>query len=56
MQENPTATHEKTKTQEVSLFMFLAAGLIPALTIALVGAYGFSIWMYQIFISGPPTQ
>jgi len=47
---------EKSKKQEITLFMFLAAGLIPAITLGLVVVYGFSIWMYQALISGPPTH
>ncbi|MCZ4282119.1 periplasmic nitrate reductase, NapE protein [Kiloniella laminariae] len=56
MQNLDVTSTEPSKGREVSLFLFLAAVLIPVLTIALVGAYGFSIWMYQIFIAGPPTN
>ncbi|WP_419901717.1 periplasmic nitrate reductase, NapE protein [Kiloniella sp.] len=56
MQDIQNAPAEKTKAQEVTLFMFLAAGLIPAITIGLVVVYGFSIWMYQAVIAGPPTH
>lgn len=44
-----------TKKSEIVLFFLLTAILIPGLTVALVGVYGFSIWFYQILVSGPPT-
>ncbi|MFD2207132.1 periplasmic nitrate reductase, NapE protein [Kiloniella antarctica] len=56
MQDIQNTSTEKTKAQEITLFMFLAAGLVPAITLGLVIAYGFSIWMYQAVISGPPTS
>jgi nitrate reductase NapE len=56
VQDIQNASTEKTKAQEMTLFMFLAAGLIPAITLGLVVAYGFSIWMYQAVIAGPPTH
>ncbi len=49
------STDTLSKKQEFRLFLFLAAVLIPALTVGFVGAYGFSIWMIQTFISGPPA-
>ena len=34
--------------------MLLAVVLFPVLSVAIVGGYGFLVWMYQIVI-GPPT-
>lgn len=41
------------KRRELFGFLFLTVVLVPALSIFLVGGYGFSIWMFQI-IAGPP--
>ncbi|MEP3487188.1 MAG: periplasmic nitrate reductase, NapE protein [Sneathiella sp.] len=46
---------DQTKKTEISLFLFLTFILIPALTIGVVGAYGFAIWVYQILYGGPPV-
>ena len=41
------------KSRELSAFLFLTVFLAPAVSVALVGGYGFAIWMYQL-IAGPP--
>ena len=41
------------KTKERRLFIFIIVFLFPLLSIALVGGYGFTIWMYQLLM-GPP--
>ncbi|MCV6824801.1 MULTISPECIES: periplasmic nitrate reductase, NapE protein [Halocynthiibacter] len=43
-----------SKKDERTAFIFLAVFLAPILAVAIVGGYGFMIWMSQI-ISGPPT-
>lgn len=45
---------EPTKAQERRAFLFLAVFLAPALAVAIVGGYGFIVWMSQIIL-GPPT-
>ena len=47
-----TAASENKKT-ELRTFLFLAFILVPAISVGVVGAYGFAVWMYQL-ISGPP--
>jgi nitrate reductase NapE len=42
-----------TKKSEFLSFLFLTAILAPALSVALVGGYGFTIWIYQL-LAGPP--
>ena len=42
------------KAREVKVFLFLTVVLAPVLAIAFVGAYGFAVWIYQMF-AGPPT-
>lgn len=43
----------EARKREWRLFVFIIVFLFPLLTVALVGAYGFSIWMYQL-LAGPP--
>lgn len=50
-EQTPQGTH--TRKREWRLFVFIVVFLFPLLTVALVGAYGFSIWMYQL-LAGPP--
>jgi nitrate reductase NapE len=46
-----TATVSKAK--ETRLFLFLVIFLFPILSVAIVGGYGFLVWIVQIF-TGPP--
>ncbi len=46
-------TEPKAKKHELRVFLFLTVLLFPILSIALMGGYGFIIWMSQI-IYGPP--
>ena len=41
------------RRSEILTFLFLTVFLAPILAVAIVGGYGFAIWMYQIF-TGPP--
>lgn len=43
-----------TKAEERRVFLLLAVVLFPVLSVAVVGGYGFLIWMSQIVL-GPPT-
>ena len=43
----------KSRTRELRAFLFLTVFLAPALTVALVGGYGFTVWILQL-IAGPP--
>ena len=42
------------RRRELLVFLFLTVVLAPVLAVAVVGGYGFIIWMYQLF-NGPPT-
>lgn len=44
---------EQRKRHEFRLFIFIIVFLFPILAVAVVGSYGFLIWMSQI-IMGPP--
>jgi nitrate reductase NapE len=41
------------KQREWLLFLFLTVVLAPMVAVAVVGGYGFLVWMYQL-IAGPP--
>lgn len=48
-----SGTQVPARRQELRVFLFLTVVLAPLLSVAIVGGYGFAIWMYQL-ISGPP--
>lgn len=50
---NHAAASSPQKKRDLLMFLFLTVVLAPALSVAIVGAYGFSIWMFQL-IAGPP--
>lgn len=52
--KNSSDSSAATKSAEARLFLFITIVLFPALSIALVGSYGFAIWIMQI-IFGPPA-
>ncbi len=43
----------KTRRTELLTFLVLAFGIWPVVAVAVVGGYGFLVWMYQI-VFGPP--
>ncbi|MFV3077914.1 periplasmic nitrate reductase, NapE protein [Niveispirillum fermenti] len=43
----------ESRRMEFLTFLFLAFVLVPVLSIGVVGAYGFAVWMYQL-VAGPP--
>ena len=43
-----------SKRREWGMFLFLTVVLAPVLAVAIVGGYGFLVWMYQL-IAGPPS-
>ena len=47
-------TKEHRRTEERRSFLFLTFVMAPAMTVVLVGGYGFVVWMYQL-LAGPPT-
>ncbi len=44
---------DKSKRRELWEFFFLTVIFAPALAVAIVGGYGFLVWMYQLVL-GPP--
>lgn len=51
---SPEKPQKEQKRREWRLFLFIVVFLFPILSVALVGAYGFAIWMYQL-LAGPPA-
>lgn len=43
----------KTRRRELLTFLALAFGIWPIVAVAVVGGYGFLVWMWQI-VFGPP--
>lgn len=52
MAESPGAA-DAGKKAEVLSFLFLAFIIWPILAVAVVGGFGFLVWMYQL-VAGPP--
>ena len=44
----------KSKKQELSVFLVLTVIMAPILSVAIVGGYGFFVWIMQILM-GPPS-
>lgn len=53
MGDQPVSSQEQRKMHELRLFIFLIVFLFPILSVAVVGGYGFIVWMSQILM-GPP--
>lgn len=43
----------RKKSQELGLFVFLTVIFFPFLAVAVVGGFGFLVWMIQLIL-GPP--
>ena len=42
-----------TRREELRSFLFFTVVMAPALAVAIVGGYGFLVWMFQV-VAGPP--
>ncbi|EAS64968.1 trimethylamine N-oxide reductase system protein TorE [Photobacterium angustum] len=52
-----SATDQETKQtrgREWKMFIFIVVFLFPILSVIFVGGYGFTVWMLQLFVFGPP--
>ncbi|WP_284205294.1 trimethylamine N-oxide reductase system protein TorE [Psychromonas marina] len=54
MSNHKDEIEENNKSSEWKTFFLLTVCLFPVLSVAVIGAYGFSIWFLQMFIMGPP--
>jgi nitrate reductase NapE len=48
-----SADHTPDRRRELLAFLFLTVVLAPVLAVAIVGGYGFLVWILQM-IYGPP--
>jgi nitrate reductase NapE len=51
--DNKAAVPARTRRTEIVAFAILAVLIWPFVAVAVVGGYGFLVWMYQI-VFGPP--
>lgn len=51
--DGPGGSPARERRRELLTFLFLAIVLGPALSVAVVGGFGFVVWIVQI-LAGPP--
>ncbi|MCF7223375.1 periplasmic nitrate reductase, NapE protein [Marilutibacter chinensis] len=49
----PGVEPRKTQRAELTVFLLITVVIFPVLAVGLVAAYGFSVWIWQMF-NGPP--
>ena len=49
----PVRETSRTMRDELIVFLIIVALIWPVTAVAVVGGYGFAVWMYQV-IAGPP--
>ena len=49
------ANEPASKAEELRGFLLLAVVLAPVIAVAVVGGYGFMVWMIQL-VAGPPGR
>ncbi|MDR3446283.1 MULTISPECIES: nitrate reductase [Dyella] len=47
------STNISTRKQERTTFLLLLV-LFPVLSVMFIAAFGFTVWFWQMFVSGPP--
>lgn len=52
-QAAPATSDQAGRKRELSVFLFLTVVLAPLISVTIVGAMGFGIWIWQM-INGPP--
>ena len=48
------AQEPSTYQEELRTFLFLTIAMAPILAVAIVGGYGFAVWMYQLITGDLP--
>ena len=43
------------KSEEFRTWLFFTLVVAPSLAVGIVSGWGFVVWMWQTFVSGPPT-
>lgn len=54
MKKEEEINSEESRSLEWKSFFLITVVLFPFLSVALVGGYGFIVWMLQAFVFGPP--
>lgn len=49
-----TSPQTSPRRQERNAFLLLTVVLFPVLAVLFVASYGFAVWFWQMFVSGPP--
>lgn len=52
-ESTPSASRPRTRKAELFAFLILAVVIWPAIAVAVVGGFGFLVWMWQL-VFGPP--
>ena len=50
-----TPEEKQRKTEEWRTWVFFTVFVAPILAVGVVSGWGFVVWMWQTFVSGPPT-
>jgi periplasmic nitrate reductase NapE len=50
-----TAEERQRKTEEFRTWLFFTVFMAPILAVVIVSGWGFVVWMWQLFVAGPPT-
>ncbi|HEX4910858.1 MAG TPA: periplasmic nitrate reductase, NapE protein [Permianibacter sp.] len=53
MSDSTVESPRAERKHELRVFLFLTVVLAPLLAVAIVGGYGFLVWIFQMF-AGPP--
>ena len=52
-EQTPSGSSPRTQREELVSFLLLAIVIWPVIAVAVVGGYGFLVWMSQLIL-GPP--
>jgi periplasmic nitrate reductase NapE len=50
-----TPEDKQRKTEEFRTWLFFTVFMAPILAVLIVSGWGFVVWMWQVFVAGPPT-
>ena len=53
--EPATPEEKQRKKEEFRTWLFFTVFMAPILAVLLVSGWGFVVWMWQVFVAGPPT-
>lgn len=52
---NESEQAKQRKAEEFRTWLFFTVFMAPILAVLVVSGWGFVVWMYQVFIAGPPS-